>query len=269
MTLPAYAMGQASFPEMYERWLVGPLFRPFAEDLLARVEPAPGDRVLDVACGTGIVARLAKERLGERSQVVGIDVSGPMLEVARTIAPSVDWREGNAASLPVAAGEKFDVVYCQQGLQFFAAPEDATREMRRVLAAGGRLAVATWLGLEENPIFADLHRVAERRLGAIEDKRYALGDANAVKRLLAVAGFGDVEVARVSRTIRLGDAAVFVNMNTMALVGMSATAASMSEQERGKLVAELADESMPVVARYRDGEGLAFELRTNVATTRG
>src|SRR5919106_2329164 len=94
MSLPSYAMNQASFPEMYERWLVGPLFRPWAEMTLDELDLSSGDRVLDIACGTGIVARVARERLGEAGNVVGIDVSLDMLAVARAVAPNIDWREG-------------------------------------------------------------------------------------------------------------------------------------------------------------------------------
>ena len=119
MSLPSYAMNQASFPEMYERWLVGPLFRPWAEMTLEEVRVSPDDRILDIACGTGIVARLASERLGDAGHVVGVDLSPDMLAVARALAPDVDWREGNASALPLRDGEQFDVVVCQQGLQFF------------------------------------------------------------------------------------------------------------------------------------------------------
>src|SRR5262245_28909838 len=108
-------MKQASFPEMYERWLVNPLFRPWAELTLDEVHLSRGDRVLDIACGTGIVARVARERLGDTGQVVGIDISPDMLAVARAAAPGVDWREGNAAALPLRQRELFDVIVCQQG----------------------------------------------------------------------------------------------------------------------------------------------------------
>lgn len=91
---PGDAMGQASFPQMYERWLVGPLFRPWAEVALEEVKLSPGRRVLDIACGTGIVARIAKERLGASGYVVGVDINPDMLALARNVAPDIDWRVG-------------------------------------------------------------------------------------------------------------------------------------------------------------------------------
>ena len=135
MSLPGFAL-QASFPEMYERLLVGPLFRPWAELTLEEVALAPGDRVLDVACGTGIVARVASERLEGAVRVVGVDVSPDMLAVARAAAPAIDWREGDAARLPLGEGEAFDVVVCQQGLQFF--PDKPAAARRAAAGAGGR-----------------------------------------------------------------------------------------------------------------------------------
>ncbi|MBB4575714.1 class I SAM-dependent methyltransferase [Rhizobium lentis] len=134
MTLPSYAMNRASFPEMYERWLVGPLFRPWAEMTLEELALSPGDRVLDIACGTGIAARVARERLGHAAYVVGIDISPDMLAVARTVEPAIDWREGNASALPLCDGEQFDVVVCQQGLQFFPDKPAAAAQMRGALA---------------------------------------------------------------------------------------------------------------------------------------
>src|ERR1700722_4146257 len=101
MSLPSYAMNQPTFPEMYEKWFVAPLFRPWAELTLGEVNLASGDRLLDIACGTGIVARIARERLGEAASIVAVDVSPDMLAVARKIAPDIDWRQGNAAALPL------------------------------------------------------------------------------------------------------------------------------------------------------------------------
>ena len=91
-----------TFTEIYERSLVGPLFRPFAEQLFARLAPNPDDSLIDVACGTGIVARIARERLGPNARIVGVDIAPAMLAVARSVEPSIDWREGSAASHPRA-----------------------------------------------------------------------------------------------------------------------------------------------------------------------
>ncbi len=177
MSLPAYANNQQSFPAMYEQWLVGPLFRPWAEVLLDLVGPAAGERVLDIACGTGIVARLAHERVGPAGAVVGVDVSPGMLEVARAVAPAITWRDGSALDLPLAEGERFDVVTCQQGLQFFPDRVVAARQMRRALAPGGRLGVATWRSADEIPMFHALQPVAERHLGPVVDQRHASATA--------------------------------------------------------------------------------------------
>lgn len=258
-----------TFPEMYEQALVGPLFRPWAELILEDVELAAGDRVLDVACGTGIVARLAQERLGEAGRIVGVDQSAPMLAVARGVAAGIDWREGDAGALPLRDHEQFDVVVCQQGLQFFPDRTAAARQMRRALAAGGRLAVSTWRPDEEIPLVRELRRVAERHLGAIIDRRHGFGEAGPLEALLRDAGFRDVRSKTVTRTIRFHDGSAFVRMNAMALVGMTAASRTMGDEERAGIVGAIASDSADVVRPHTDANGLAFELSTNVATARG
>jgi ubiquinone/menaquinone biosynthesis C-methylase UbiE len=269
MTLPSYAMNQTSFPEMYERWLVGPLFQPWAELTLDEVRLSPGDSILDIACGTGIVARMARERLGAGGSVVGIDISPDMLAVARTVAPDIDWREGDAAALPLREGERFDVVVCQQGLQFFPDKPAAAAQMRRALGQGGRLAVATWRSDEGNPFFRELRRIAESHVGAIVDQRYGFGDAAALEALLRDAGFRDVRSRTVSRIIRFEDGMVFLRLNAMALVGMSAAGKTMDDEERKRIVATIVGGGAPVLQRYANGSGTAFELSTNLVTARG
>jgi ubiquinone/menaquinone biosynthesis C-methylase UbiE len=257
---------QISFPEMYERLLVGPLFRPFAEALLDTLELRAGERVLDVACGTGIAARLAKERVGDEGRVVGVDMNAGMLSVARSAAPEIDWREGNATALPIDAAERFDVVVCHQGFQFFPDRAAAAREMRRAIAAGGRLGIGTWRGDEEVPLGEELRRVAERHVGPIADRRHSLGDPSPVEAALRDAGFREVHSTIVVRTVRFADGLVFVRLNAMALVGMSASAGEMAEAERQRLVDVIVADSADVLARYSDAQGLRYELATNVTT---
>ncbi len=269
MALPAYAMSQQTFPQMYERWLVAPLFRPWAELVCDELALSPADRVLDIACGTGIVARVASERLGDGGQVVGVDVSADMLAVARAVAPGIDWREGNATALPLRDGEQFDVVVCQQGLQFVPDKAAAAREMRRALRAGGRLAVATWRSDEESPFLRELRAIAERHLGAIADQRHSFGDAARLEALLVDARFKDVRSRTVSRTIRFDADAPFPRMNAMALVGMSATGKGMVDDERKRMVEAIVNDSAPVIHSYRDGASISFALSTNLATASG
>jgi len=269
MTLPDYAMRQPSFPEMYEQHLVQPLFRPWAEILLERMNVAAGHRVLDLACGTGIVARLVKERLGDNGHVVGVDASPQMLAVAGAVAPDIDWREGDASDLPLVEGERFDRVACQQGLQFFPDKAAAACEMRRALAPGGLVAVATWRSLDDAPLFRELKEVAERFVGPIADQRHSFGDADALAGLLMNAGLSDVHVEPMTRTIRFDNGGLFVRMNTMALVGMSQAARAMSDQERARIADAIVLESADVASRYADGRQLAFSIGANVATAKG
>lgn len=265
MTIP---FAQLSFPEMYEQCLVGPLFRPWAEDVLEEVALTPGDRLLDVACGTGIVARLARERLSGGT-IVGVDLSPAMLAVARRQGNGIEWREGDAGALPLRDGERFDVVVCQQGMQFFSDRAAAARQMRRAVAPGGRLAVSTWRPDAEVPVCEELRHVAERHLGPITDRRHSLGDAGSLETLLRDAGFQDIRTRTLSRTIRFEDGSVFIRLNTMALVGMSGASKEMGDQEREGVVMAILRDSAPVLQANTDERGFSFQLSTNLATARG
>jgi ubiquinone/menaquinone biosynthesis C-methylase UbiE len=258
-------MSELTFSEMYEQRLVAPLFRPWAKLTLDEVNLASGERLLDVACGTGIVARLARERLGKPGYIVAVDLSTDMLAVARKLAPDIDWRQGNAAALPLHAGEQFDVVVCQQGLQFFSDKPAAAAQMRQALTPGGRLAVSTWCFDEEIPFFRELRRIAERHLGAITDQRHSFGDATALQALLRDGGFREVQLSTVSRIMHFEANTWLLRGNAMALVGMSAAGKGMDEQERKSAVEAIVSDSELVRKRYTDGSEIAFELSTNLA----
>ena len=238
-----------TFTEMYERVLVGPLFRPFAEQLIARVAPQRGDTVMDVACGTGIVARVAREQLGPEARIVGVDVAPAMLAVARDVEPTIDWRQGNATSLPAEATEQFTVLTCHQGIQFMADKLAVVREMRRVLAPAGRIAIATWSSLEDLPGMVELNALVERHVGPIVDSRHSFGNPHALKELLLEAGLSDVRVGTLAHDVQFPDGSLFARLNAMAAIGMSERGKQMSEAERGELASQIAVESQDVVAR--------------------
>ena len=133
--------------ELYERYVARYILGPWAPLLVDAARLAPGERVLDIACGTGIVARTAAERLGPSGHVIGIDLNADMIRVARSLPPPVgapiEWFERSALDLGLG-DTSVDAVLCQQGLQFFPDRARAMWEMRRVLRRGGRLALSVW-----------------------------------------------------------------------------------------------------------------------------
>jgi ubiquinone/menaquinone biosynthesis C-methylase UbiE len=264
MSLP----NQLSFAELYERVLVEPLFRPFAKQLLARTQPAATDSVLDIACGTGIVARLARTTLGPAARIVGVDVSAPMLAVARGSDATIDWREGNATALPVRDGERFSVVTCHQGLQFVPDKPAAVRGMRRVLDSGGRVAVGIWLATDDIPFMSDLDRIAQHHLGPFIDSRHSFGDGQKLAALLSENGFRDVRVEAVAHDVAIVDGPLFARMNAQAVVGMSSKGKALDEAARAQLAVEIASGSQDVMKSYTKDGVLTFSLSTNIAIGR-
>jgi len=254
-----------TFPEIYERVLVGPLFRPFAQEVIARLAPTRSDSLIDIACGTGVVARLGREILGPGPRVVGVDVAPPMLAVARSVDPTIDWREGAAASLPVDDRERLSLVTCHQGLQFFPDKPAAVGEMRRVLAPGGRVAIATWRPLQEIPVALELNEVAERHVGTIVDSRHSFGHADVLKALLVGGGFRDVRVETLSHDVTFADGALFARLNAMAVVGMSEKGKGLNEAARAEVAGQIAVDSQAVIDRHTKNGAFVFPLSTNIA----
>jgi ubiquinone/menaquinone biosynthesis C-methylase UbiE len=146
--------------EGYESYMVPTLFAPCARILIQAANPKPGERVLDVGCGTGIVAREVASRLGATGAVTAVDLSANMLAVARAAASrerlTIEWREGNAEQLPFHDGA-FDLVLCQFALMFVADKAAALSEMRRVVTQSGRVLISVWQGLDRHPFYQTLH----------------------------------------------------------------------------------------------------------------
>ena len=136
--------------ELYEELKVPAMFGPLADATLNAVPLAAGDAILDVACGTGIVARKARERAGPAARVVGADLNEGMIAMARSLADpqsrSCEWHVAGVGEMPFEDGA-FDKIFCQQGFQFFPDEAAALREMRRVSRPGGVLAMTIWSGL--------------------------------------------------------------------------------------------------------------------------
>lgn len=189
----------------YEELHVPALFQQWAPRVLAAAQVRPGHRVLDVACGTGVLAREAAARAGGERLVAGADANPGMLAVAEQLEPGIDWRQGLAESLPFEAGS-FDAVVSQFGLMFFQDRSGSLREMMRVLAPGGRVAVAVWESLERSEAYREEVDLLERLAGpeAADALRapFVLGDRAALKALFEEAGVNSVEMATLHGTAR-------------------------------------------------------------------
>lgn len=147
-----------SVPKAYEEFFVPRLFEPWAKLLIDKAKLKKGQAIIDVATGPGTVARLAALILGPKGRIVATDISRPMLDIAKakralTGTAPIEYVESPAAPLSAPTGA-FDVVLCQQGLQFFPDRPAALREMRRVLKPGGHAVIAVWAAIERNQIFA-------------------------------------------------------------------------------------------------------------------
>jgi ubiquinone/menaquinone biosynthesis C-methylase UbiE len=185
--------------EAYERFLLPYIFQPWAERALKWAAPAQGEHVLDVACGTGVGARIAAPAIGRSGKVTGLDVDAGMLATAqerlRDLDVAAEWHCGSALEMPFADGS-FDLCLCLQGLQFFPDRMKGLAEMRRVLKPSGRLVVSVWSSIDRNPGNAAVYRAMEKQgIDTASPRRgFSLSDPNELRLLTEKAGFGRVEV---------------------------------------------------------------------------
>ncbi len=209
-------------PELYQRYLVPAITAPWAADLVERAALRAGERVLDVACGTGVVARAAAERVGDTGRVAALDLNPGMLAVARALpqaSTTIAWLEGSVLALPLPDAA-FDVVLCQLGLQFFPDRPLALWEMYLVLIPGGRLALNVFGPLAHNPAPHALSDAVDRHLGpgasATKRTEHALADPGEVAGLLADAGFRGIAIATATKIIRFPSPADYVRLQLTA-----------------------------------------------------
>lgn len=251
----------------YERYFVPVIPAPLAAELLELADPRPGERVVDVACGTGVVARLAAGRVGARGAVAGVDVNPGMLAVARSLTapgPPIDWHEAPAEALPLPDGSA-DLAVCQLGLMFVADKAAAVREMRRVLVPGGRVAILVPAPAPQ--AFLDFEAALTRHVGAeagaFVSMVFSLADRDRLAELVSSAGFHDV-VVQVRRTsLRLPPPADFL-WQYVACTPLALAMAGLGAEDRAALERDVAERWAPLV---EDG-AVRLDLDDLVATAR-
>ncbi|HVL80923.1 MAG TPA: methyltransferase domain-containing protein [Actinomycetota bacterium] len=258
--------------QVYEDFFVPGMFARWAPILVDRAGIGEGERVLDVACGTGIVAREAAKRVGPSGEVVGADISPHMLQVAQEVAASspapMRWVQTGADSLPDGP---FDAVLCQQGLQFFPDRAAAAGEMRRVLAPGGRAAIAVWCGLDRHELFDALIRAEARHLDAPLEALatpFSFGDPDRLRATLTEAGFSDVEVEEVTHGVSFPSATRWVGMTMMAAAAVMPELLEMPDDQRAEIVEALTADISDTLDRYTVGDTVEMPLTANLALAR-
>jgi SAM-dependent methyltransferase len=253
--------------ETYERLLVPAMFAPLARAVADAVDVGAGDRVLDVACGTGALTRVLAARAGASGEVVGADVAEGMLAVARSLDDRIRYVQAPADELPFEDG-RFTAVTCQQGLQFTQDPVAALREMARVLAGGGRIAVACWCDLEHDAGFHALAESASEHLGEEAGRMlrvpFRISDPATLRGHFESAGMSDVvvEIERIAARV-----AAPPERFAEAVMTAGPAAAVYGEAPDAAREAFAADVALRL-ARYGDGGATVFEMPSLLAVAR-
>ena len=265
---------EGSAPELYERYLVPAITSLWAVDLVRRAAPQPGERVLDVACGTGVVARLAAKAMGT-GRVLGLDINSGMLAVARSrpldsAAPTIEWLEASVLDMPIA-DQSFDLVLCQLGLQFFPDRARALQEIERLLVSNGRLALSVFTAIEHTPMANALVQALDRHLGAdastVKRSEHSLCDASDLHRLVAGAGFRDIRIQPVTQIIKFPSAREYARLQ-LAATPQASLLKSMNAAQRDALIDAITADLSASLGSASNAAGLASPQEAHVLLAR-
>ena len=189
----------------YESMSVPSVFATWTKHLIKGAKVRQGSHVMDIACGTGVLARHALAEVTTSGRVVGVDPAPGMLAAAREVEPAIDWIQCTAENLKVKDAA-FDCVVCQFGMMFFSDRPKAIREMLRVLKPGGKLAIAVWDRVERSPGYERVISVLQKEVGTAAANAlslpYSLGDETIVATELEAGGFANVELETLCETAR-------------------------------------------------------------------
>jgi ubiquinone/menaquinone biosynthesis C-methylase UbiE len=256
-----------SAAEAFEKFLVPTVFGPWSRALVDLADPGPGQRLLDVGCGTGAAARYGAEILEENGAVAAIDLNAGMIAHARHLDPegAVDWHEGDIMALPFDDGT-FATIVGNQVLQFLPDRLGALAEIRRVMTADGRAVFGVYCHLELCPAHCAVANALDKHdvdPSGIQHP-YSFGDPVAVGDLIENAGFRDVSVVRRTMEARFASPEVFVQ----ALAAGGPTARHALEQLDENGLKQVIEEVSAALADYVDANGLRVLTASNVVVAR-
>jgi len=265
---------EGSAAELYQRYLVPAITTKWAQDLVDRAQPRAGETVLDIACGTGIVARLAAMTVPD-GQVTGLDLNPGMLAVARSVPSEgrpITWIEGSALDLPFPS-DSFDVVLCQLGLQFFPDQKRALGEMRRVLRDSGRAALSVYSPIERTPGAYAFVLALDEVLGVdssrIKRSEHSFANPAQLEALLRDCGFEAVDVRTVAQTIAFPSVLDYVRFQLLA-TPMTVLLKHRTEEARQTIISSVATKTTALsTSAMLDSGGFTFPQEAYVAIAKG
>lgn len=254
---------QGNAPEIYERTMVPLWFGRWAEALVALASPSPGEKVLDVACGTGVTTRLAKRHVGAEGRVDGLDINAPMLARASELASNLDinWIESDVCNSELPS-EQYDVVISQHGYNYFPDKRRALKEFYRLLAPGGRIAFSVWDGHSPytDALCAAIEKHVSPEVAAKQRSQRETPPGTELTKSVADAGFSDARFQRQELKIRVPLVREFVplHLGSMPIAGAFEV---MSVDAKNRLI----DDVEEAMTGYVDGDHLAYSDAVNVA----
>jgi len=254
--------------ELYERVVARHILGPWAPSLVDAARLAAGERALDLACGTGVVTRIAAQRVGPRGRVTGVDLNVEMIGIARSLpAPDggpIQWIEGSALAIPLPDAS-VDVVLCQQGLQFFPDKALSLREMRRALVRGGRLALSVWsgTGVYNGAVGRALARFAGEDTASRFCASRNVPAREELERLAVAAGFSGVDVRIVRMNLHLPRLDRFT-LDHLAATPVAASIAALDPESRKNIGTNV----MKELLSFSEGDGVSYPEEIHLVTAR-
>lgn len=247
--------------EAYEAKFVPAIFAQWAPPMLDAAAVGPGQTVLDVACGTGVLARSAAERVGPTGRVVGLDLNEGMLTVARRLRADIEWRQGDAADMPFA-DDTFDAVLCQSALMFFPDATQALREMGRVARPCGVVGVQVYRSLDDQPAYGPWVEIVARHAGpeafSLLSTYWVHGDLDVLRERFETAGLSVVDIRAVNGIAR------WDSIDEMVQVEIEST--PLVDRISDEAYRRIREESRALLKQYETGSGATPPIAAHIIT---